>query len=48
MIKEILLLKKSHKWGKGKTLYRYLVNDNHKKPKVALVTCMRKLIIRYT
>ncbi len=28
-----------------KTFYNHLVNDNHKKPKAALVACMRKLLL---
>jgi len=27
------------------TFYKHLVSDNHKKPKVALVACMRKLLL---
>ena len=25
--------------------YKHLITDNHKKPKVALVACMRKLLL---
>jgi transposase len=28
-----------------RTFYKHLVSDNHKKPKVALVACMRKLLL---
>ena len=28
-----------------RAFYKYLVSDNHKKPKVALVACMRKLLL---
>ncbi|MCX6084849.1 MAG: transposase, partial [Caldiserica bacterium] len=28
-----------------KAFYKHLVADNHKKPKVALVACMRKLLL---
>lgn len=28
-----------------KVFHKHLVNDNHKKPKVALVACMKKLLL---